>query len=415
MKYIRHFHQTILGKILLSLLGLSMAIAFVLFSSWGNRLIAPTVEKSLTSALSTPITIQEFTLTYNRFHLLFQDLRGNTFSTQGGFSLLTLRMYAHYRLECFQNGGLNPLLSPLKTEGSLSGGISSFTIRGNGTLFGGDILYKIELHRFHLSTLDLKVTKIAYEPLMHFLRYPSKTDTTITGKVALRGFDRRDIDGDISLSAQTNQLTSTPISEDTNESFNLKSLLADKYGEVKSFNINVEINALLEHAGILEPFVGIPLAGELNLKGTLKGDEKLLKLKATSDVAQSETKFTVVIPNLEPSRVIFDLAHGDAEQTFELFTLPSPISGQLSAYAELNATDGEFHAIILKGTTIPKVLQQHYQITQPLIHFDADITANISEKGVHYRGRFKSDLVRMEIDNTTTHDQMLRELLKTLH
>jgi hypothetical protein len=195
-----------------------MAIAFVLFSSWGNRLIAPTVEKSLTSSLSTPITIQEFTLKHNRFHLLFQDLRGNTFSIQGGFSLLTLRMYAHYRLECFQSGGFNPLPAPLKTEGSLSGGISSFTIHGDGTLFGGDLLYKIELHRFHLSSLNLKITKIAYEPLMNFLKYPSNTDTTISGEVALRGFDRRDIDGDITFHTQTDRLTPTSISEDDNES-----------------------------------------------------------------------------------------------------------------------------------------------------------------------------------------------------
>lgn len=415
MKRIRYFHHTLIGKTFLSFLGVALVAATLIFSPWGNRLTAPLIEKSLTSAFSTPIALQEYVLTPNQFQLLFQDQYGNTFSTQGGFSILTLRMYAHYRLSCFQHGGINPLFSPFKTEGSLSGGIASFLIQGNGDMFGGDLIYKIELHRFHLASLSLKADKIAYTSLMQLLKYPSDTDTLITGEVDLRGFDQRYVEGSILLNSKTRRFNPSPITEDSNESVTLKSLLADKYGDIKPFNVNVTLNSSLDHAGILEQFVGMPLGGALELNATLTGDQKLLRLKGNSDVAGSDTSITVDIPKLEPSRVSFDLKHADLEQTFALFALHAPISGSGDLYGELNTTEGNINVIITKAATIPKVLLQEYQITQPPIRFNAEVHADLSKKGVHYRGSFTSDLSRMEIDNTTTHDQMLRDLLKSLH
>ncbi|HLD23246.1 MAG TPA: hypothetical protein VJA83_04830 [Sulfuricurvum sp.] len=413
MKRIRNFHRTVIGRGLLFILGFIAILALLLFTPVGNRLMSPIVERSLSSALSTPINLQEFSLTHNRFQLLFQDDFGNTLSTQGGFSLLTLRMYAHYRVECFHGNGFNPMPEAFKTEGSLSGGISSFTIHGTGDIFGGNFLYQTELHRFHLASLHLKMDAIGYESLLRLLGYPSKTDTLLSGEINLKGFDQRDVEGDILLSTHTDHFTPTPIMEDSNESFTLKSLLADGYGRVKPFHVKIILDASLEHAGILEQFVGIPLAGAIHVKGRVEGDEKLLRLRASSDVAQSDTSITVLIPDLEPSSITFDLKGGDAEQTFKLFALPSPIKGEISAYADLNTTGGKLQISILEGSTIPSVLKQHYQITQPLIRFNADVNADLSPKGVNYRAAFTSDLSRMEIDNTTAHDQMLRELLKS--
>jgi len=414
MNTFRTLRRTKIGRILLFLFGSAALLFIVLFTPLGNRLTAPVVEKALSSALSTPISISDFALSYNRFHLKAHDNVGNILSTQGGFSLLTLRLYAHYRLECFHEKGMNPISAPFKTEGALSGGIAALDIRGNADIFRGDILYKIELRRFHLATADLKLHNIAYEPLLHLLDYPSDTDTLISGAIDLRGFDRRDVDGHIHLRSQTHRLTPTPILEDDNESFDLRTLLADKFGRIKPFDVNITLDASLAHAGILEQFVGLPLAGEGDLNATLSGDEKRLRLHARTNAAQSDTTLTVNIPDLEPSSVLFDLKHADMEQAFAFFTLPAPISGQGSAFGEFNTTEGKLTIAITKGKTIPKILFTKYQITQPLIRFNSVVSANINEKGVRYRASFKSDLSRMDIDNTTTHDYMLRELLNAL-
>jgi len=412
MKRLSFLHRT--RKVLYILSGTLLLLYVLLFSPWGNRLMTPIFEKVLTSVLSSPVTLREFSLSHNRFHLIAQDTYGNTLSVQGGFSPLTLRLYAHYRLECFHEHGMNPIGASFKTDGALSGGIAAFNIRGNGSIFGGNILYQIELHRFHLAILNLKLHNIGYEPILHLLEYPSMTDTAISGAISLHGFDRRDVEGNIDLTSQTHQFTPTLIKEDNNESFDLKSLLADKYGRIKPFNVNINLDASLAHAGILEQFVGIPLGGAAALKTTLIGNEKLLHLKAHTGVARSDTSIDVTIPHLEPSSIKFDFKHADMERTFLLFALNAPISGQGDVFGELNTTGGTLNVSITKGTTIPNILRKEYQINQPLIHFNANIHANISENGVHYRAAFKSDLSRLEIDNTTTHDQMLRELLNHL-
>jgi hypothetical protein len=414
MKRLAFFHRTLIGKIFLALLGVIGVITLILFTPSGNRLMTPVFEHSLSTMFSAPVTLRELTLRYNRFDLIAQDTSGNTLSAQGGFSLLTLRLYAHYRLECFREGGINPIRVPFKTEGALNGGIAALNIHGDGDIFEGHILYESELHRFHLASLHLALNNIAYEPLLHLFDYPCDTDTKLNGTLDLKGFDLRDVKGSIHLVTKTDHFKPTPIKEDDNTSFDLKSLLADEYGVIKPFNVNITMDASLAHAGILEQFVGMPLGGEIRLNASLSGNQKLMQLKIDTPVAQSETSIHVNIPDLEPSTVAFDFKHADLEQTFTLFSLSAPLSGKSDLYGELNTTGGNIHVIVTQGLTIPKVLRQEYQITQPLIHFNGEVTADISEKEAHYHATFKSDLSRMEIDNTTTHDQMLRDLLKTI-
>ncbi len=414
MNMFHRFKRTKTAKALLASLLFIVLMGLVLFTPWGNRLLSPLIEKALSGGFSTSMSVREFSLTPKRFHLIAQDGYGNTLATQGGISLLTLRLYAHYRMECLAPKGMNPIASTFKTDGAISGGIAAMTIRGNADIVGGKIYYESELRRFRLSTLELTFDSLDFQALMHLLEYPSDTDTTLSGTVELNGFDRRDVTGAIHLATLTKHFNPTPIMEDDNTTFSLRELLADKFGRVKAFKTDITMDASFEHAGVLEQFVGMPLGGALNVHGTLKGDDQLLKFKVSSDVAHSETKLTVVIPELEPASASFSLHQADAKETFTLFALPSPITGKISVYADLNTTEGKVNVSIQEGATLPSVLKRHYQITQPLIRFDAQINANLSPKGVRYRAQFKSDLSRMAIDGTTTHDQMLRELLKTL-
>lgn len=414
MNYLRYFKQTKTAKWLLAFFSFILLLGLILFTSWGNRLVSPVIEKGLSSIFSTSMSIKEFSLTPKHFHLIAQDSYGNTLSTQGGLSLLTFRLYAHYRIECLHVKGMNPIGVLFKTDGALSGGIAALNIRGNADIFEGKIYYESELHRFHFSNLEVTFDSLDYQRILHLLEYPSNTDTTLSGTIKLNGFDRRDISGHVHLATLTKRFQPTPIKEDSDSSFSLHQLLADEFGNVKAFKTDIHFDASMEHAGVLEQFAGIPLAGALTLQGKIEGDETLLKLKASSNMAQSETKLNVLITDLEPSLVALDLRNADAEQAFNLFALPSPIKGEISAYAELNTTHGTCDISIKNALTLPAVLKEHYQITQPPIRFNADLTMDMDQKGVHYRAAFTSDLERMAMDGTTTHDQMLRELLKTL-
>lgn len=401
----------VLILIVMSVIG---ALYQLLFSPWGNALLTPAIEKTLSSRLSVPLTVEEFTLTPDHFSLRLHDQSANILKTEGKYSPLTLNVSAYYQLIAPHNGGMNRLSIPLNTSGAVSGEIGTLTIRGSGDVFGGTLLYRIQLHRFKIASLRLKFDNIAYEPILHLLDYPSDTDTALSGRVDLYGFNLRHVEGTIALASTTDRFVPTPIQQDDNEPFDLKTLLADEFGRIRAFDVAITLDASLAHAGILEQFVGVPLEGAADLNATLSGDEKLLRLDARTDVAHSDTAITIGIPDLEPASVTLDLKHADLAETFALFTLPAPITGKADASGEFTTTGGKMTLRITDGSTVPDVLFREYRITQPPLNFNAAITANMGEKGVHYQGSFKSDLNRLEIDKTTTHDQMLRELLNTL-
>ncbi len=414
MRYIHFLRNTKTFKTLLITLSVLGLLFQLLFSPWGNRILSPVIEASLSKTLSAPVTLHEFDLTYKRFNILFQDNLGNTIRTQGGFSLLTLRMYAHYRIECFQDGGINAAGFPFKSEGALSGGIASFTVHGNADIFQGNFLYGIEFRRFRLATLKLELRDIGYENLLHLFDYPSATDTTLSGNLELRGIDHRDVTGEIRLIAKTHIFKPTPIEPSGESTFDLREFLADRDGRIKPFKVDVSLLATLDNAGIFEQFAGHPLDGPIDLNATLSGDETHLAFSANSTIAESETSLQLKFFRLAPEQLRLDLSHANLKALFNLFALPAPVLGTIDMKGNLTPGDGTFTMRLTHASTLPEILKRDYNLTQPSMRFDAVVSADINPgKGVHYYGSFNSDLQRLSFENNTTHDQMLRELLKT--
>ena len=413
MRYLRLFRSSTAFKAFLIALTVAGIVYQLLFSPWGNRLLYPALEKALSSAFSSPVTVEEFSLSPKRFDLLFRDAAGNTISTQGGYSLLTLRLYAHYRIECQSEQGFNPLGIPMKAEGSLSGGIAAFDIRGTLHAFEGDILYRIQLHRFRLASLHAELNRIGYAPFLAWLETPSATDTRIWGSIDLRGFDRRSVRGDIRLVAKTEHFEPTQILPDDEEPFDLRSLLADERGRIKPFDANVTLKASVEHAGIVEQFAGIHLEGPASVSATLEGDIRKMALDATLTAAGSDTALSLSLIDLEPHTLRFTVAHADLERLFGLFALNAPLAGRADADGVFTPDRGEVRLALSGARTLPAVLKSDYNITQPPLRFDADLTARTDTNGIRYRGHFVSDLRRLEFEDSTPHGEMLGELLKT--
>lgn len=414
MRHLRAFRSSKTFRILLIFLSSLGSLYLLLFSFPGNRLLSPLLETALSSGFSTPITLERFSLTHNRFDLRFHDRAGNVLSAQGGFSLLTLRLYAHYRIAAAAAGGINRLEMPFKTEGSLSGGIASFDIRGNARLLGGNLLYRLQLHRFALASLYVSAERIAYAGLMHRIEYPSDTDTLLSGTIDLKGFDIRFVEGSVRLATRTMRFEPTEVVPDGDEPFSLRSLLADEEGGVRPFDVNVTFEASVQHLGILEQFTPMRLYGPVTLVSTLRGDEKQLLLSGRGSVARGDTTFSAQIDALEPQKIDLQMTHADVAELFALTGAEAPLAGSADIRGTLTPRQGYFDVRLSRASTVPAVLKRDYNLTQPFIRFDASLTAELGSQGVRYRGTARSDLARLEFADSVPQDRMLRELLKTL-
>jgi hypothetical protein len=400
-------------KITLAALTLAGILYVLLFTSFGNNTFKPLIQKKLTTVFNTPITIDTFVLSRNALSLTLHDNSTNTVNIQGQFSLITLNFHALYHAKMLNNGGLNTFGTPLQTSGSLNGGYKRTMVQGSANLFDGEIKYRAQLNRFNLSDLHLLLMNIKYQNLMQWLEYPHHSSTLLAGEVDLHGLNRRDIKGDVRLNTHTQNFVPSKLMDD-NSSFDFLSLFTDDEGKIQPFHLNLSLNTSVDELGILEQFAMIPLRGNANLSAVLLGDQERLVLDAHSNIAKSSTRARLHWKRLRPSYIYLNTEHADVSTLFDLFSLPAAIEGSIHLNAESTITKTAVKLSVTNGLTHPDILKRDYHLTQPKTRFTANISAQALPKVIHYQGSFKSDLAQIHIDDTTTHESMLRDLLKAI-
>ena len=286
-------------------------------------------------------------------------------------------------------------------------------MQGSANLFDGDVLYRGQFKRLHPSDMHIPVKNIDYQRLMQWLEYPHQSSTLLTGEVDLHGMERRDIQVEVTLRTHTQNFSPSTLIDD-NTSFDFLSLFTDDKGKIQPFHLNLTLNASVDELGILEQFAMLPLRGSANLNTTIQGDQDRLVLDAKSNIAHSSTHARIHWKKLRPSYLYVDVKDADAATLFHLFSQPSPIEGKVDLNAESTITKTTANLRVSRGLTHPDILKRQYQLTQPETHFTTTISAQATPKKIHYQGSFKSDLARTQIDDTTTHEGMLRDLLKAI-
>jgi len=409
---LKNFYRSEGGKIFIAIFSILLILYTLLFAPWGNLLVKPWVEKRLGSLTGTTIILTDFHLRPNEFDITCHDTLLNILEIHGKFSLSRFLIDARYTLTLSRFGELNPLPLPWKTSGTLSGGLTTLTILGEAMYPHGSSAYGLRLHHLRLSQVDLNITAFPIAPLMQLMEYPSDNDAALYGSLHLDGINIRNISGTISLKTRTNRFKATEIlDDDSNESFSLRKLLADEQGRIQHFNVDLSTDLSLDEAGVIEQLVGIPLHGAIDLNAHAKGDEHLLTLNAQTTLSQSTTKAMLLFEDLEPLRLKLNMKHADIGSLFRFVLYQSPLEGKLDLLTDLTSEGGEVSLRLSDARTIPKIFKQEYGLTQPATRFNALLTADLTPKGVRYQGELRSDLTHLEFNTTTTHNQMLRELL----
>ncbi len=407
----KRYILAMIALILIALLGVGYVI---LFTSLGNRLITPLVQNQLSSALKYPITLKTFTLTPNRFEISFLDDANNSVNSKGSYTLLPPKINARYDANLSALKGINPTKLPIDLNGTIQGATHRLSLVGTSHIFKGSIDYNTTLRFFSLSSAQLVIHNLPYQPFMDTFEYPHDSDTVLNGDIHLSGIDKRDINATGRLIATTHRFNPSLLKED-NESFDFWSLLADENGKIQPFTINAALKVSIDELGILEQFVTYPLRTKATFNASLRGSQHDLRLNATAYAAKAKTDATVTLYQLRPKSLHLEVKHADALSLFKLLSLPSPITGDIDASANTDFTDATIVLKIPKATTIPSVLKEHYGITQPLIAFNSSVKVVIKPKLIRYSGTFISNVEEIRFEATPAHDQMLRELLRQIN
>lgn len=405
----------VITLVILIITALILIISTLLFTPWGNRQIAPIIQKQIESALGQPVTLTAFKLTLTHFELGLSDKTNNHAHIEGSYVLLPPYIDARYDANLSTSEGMNIAKFPMELSGIFKGSYSYLDLNGTAHLFSGDMTFNSTLLMMKPNTLTLALHNIHYQELMDALEYPHESDTLLNGNLQVSGMLRRDINATGKVIATTHRFKPSPIMEEDNESFDFWSLLADKNGKIQPFKIKANIKAQVDELGILEQFVYYPLRTRASGIATLEGSQQQLILNAHAKAVKGDVDTRLTLHQLRPSKLQLDVKHADIPSLFTLLALPSPVTGTLNASVNSDFSNATASLAIQKARTNPSILKRDYGITQPDMTFDSKLKVILSPKERHYSGTFTSDLQSLKIDGSAQHDQMLQELLRQIN
>ena len=404
----------VITLVILIITALILIISTLLFTPWGNRQIAPIVQKQLESALGQPVTLTTLKLTLTHFELALRDKTNNRAHITGSYILLPPYIDACYDANLSTSEGINMAGLPIEFTGSIKGSYYHLALLGTAHLFSGEMTFDSTLLMMKPNTLSFALHNIHYQELMDALKYPHESDTILNGNLRVSGIVRRDINATGEVIATTHRFKASKIKEDNNESFDFWSLLADKNGKIHPFKIKAKIKAQVDELGILEQFVSYPLRTSASGFVTLQGSQQQLIFNAQAKAVKGNIGTQLTLHKLRPSKLQLTIKHADIPTLFTLLSLPSPATGSLNGSIDSDFSNATVSLDIQKARTQSVILKREYGITQPDMTFDSNIKVILSPKERHYSGVFTSNLQSLKIDGSAEHDQMLQELLAKL-
>lgn len=344
-----------------------------LFSAFGNAYIANLLAKELQDKTNLIWIPKHFTLTPSSFSLEFttQDRELELFS-KGNFSLFLQTLKGDFLLQSngakiplnlqnipyFKNFTHNQILHLEDNtwfEGEFSGTFSDYTLQANNNFARGQNSIRLDLAFLHPKNLQIHLKDISLERLLYALNTDLYFDGMLNANLTLSNLLKTP-NGDFSFNIDGGDLHT----ETFLKAFNLKIppthfiaqlqgniahhhlehdlSLYSSFGDIlskgathlQSLATNTDFTLQLQNLSPLSFFFKIPLNGNLQANGILKGDFNHMLLNSTAKIQNSPLTFNLSLQKLKPHTLQIQGDNIQAQSLFTLFNQPSFLTGNLN-------------------------------------------------------------------------------------
>jgi len=134
----------------------------------------------------------------------------------------------------------------------------------------------------------------------------------------------------------------------------------------------------------LEKLLGTRLNGPFRTDGTVKGDERALKIVGKSDVAASETADEIDLEKFEPANLTAKIAHLQIDRLLYMINRPQYAKGRVDIDAEisnldLDNLDGSVVTWIRDGVVVPQPVKRDFNLSIPSdLTFKGDVDTKLT-------------------------------------
>ena len=156
----------------------------------------------------------------------------------------------------------------------------------------------------------------------------------------------------------------------------------------------------LEKLEALEALSGQKLHGALRTEGKVVGDMEHFSVEGSSDIADSQSNYHLVIDDLSPQSIKADIKNAKTEQLLAMVGKAPYALSLLNLKADMSSIDpealeGNVALDLAKGRIDTALMRRDFNVTLPKTTFAMNTTATLSGKRVNYNTALNSNLAKI--------------------
>lgn len=390
-------------KWLVGIVVVLVASVYVLaFTSFGNGIVAPIIEKKIQEASQTDVQLKTFVLDLSTIEVNLALDDQNSVEVNGSYSLFSQSFDLSYlvqlkNLEALQKLAQRAIKGSFVTQGKVVGDMKLLNVDGTSDLAHSETTYHVTLEDLNPTSIIAKIDGAQLASLLYMIGEKQYASATINLDLNMKNIKEHQLDGDVTLLTSKGELNSQVMQKNFNinippTTFSMKldtKLQGDtikyKYaldsnlahitskGDVnpQPLELDVELGLHVQELAVLKPMIQADLRGALNLNATAKGSQEKLSVKGFSDIASSATTFEALLKNFEPKSFHGSVKHLQIAKLLYMIKQPHYLDATLDVQADLDSLDpknlsGKVETYITNGLLDSKYLTKQYEFKSPM-------------------------------------------------
>ncbi|WP_353663171.1 hypothetical protein [Hydrogenimonas sp. SS33] len=430
--------------ILLLLLGAAYGL---LFTSPGNNILKPIIEKKIAAQVPLPTKLETFLLRPDRFDVALQIGKDTRIKAKGTMNLLSRSVDADYLVDIHELANLQKLIGrklngPFHTKGTIKGDQKLLHIDGVSDVAGSAADYHLALRDFEPENLKAKVAHLHIDKLLHMVDQPVYAQGLVDVTADIPSLDMDHLKGDVVTVISKGLVHPAPVKKDFNLSIpahfdfhgNVKTRLAgtkavsnvDFVTAVASLKSKSLVYNLKDGSLGTDYRLHVPNLDKLyfvtnqHMKGkiTVTGDVKVAK-NGVMATAHSDTLGGAVDALFKNGKLNATIKNIQTVALTDMLLYPHIFDSKANMKLDYDTVKqlGEMHAELLNGQILPNkmtfMLQQlaNFDITREVYErttLDTKIVKKVLHSDLHMKSRLTEltskdgliDLSKNYIDTT---------------
>jgi hypothetical protein len=407
------------------------ALYTLLFTSPGNAIVAPIIEKNINDQLALNAKLETFELRSSSFAITIALDTDNRIEAVGNYSLFSQSLDIAYRVRLNELKNLEkltntPLYGKFHTDGTVTGVLQDITIEGKSDIAKSETTYSVNLKDFNPEKIKANITNADMKELLTMTGQKIFADARIMLDADFNSVDPKNLDGNIRLALDDGSFNRAVMLEDFNITLpettfafslkselkgqnviydmNLKSNLAqvksDGTYQIEPMKADLGYHVDFKELALLKPITNAPLRGPFETHGLVKGDKTSMLIKGTSSVAGSQTVYNVNLKEFAPEQVLLTIKHAKLDKLLYLSGQPPYASGYLDIDTKLDDLNpdnlqGSVKIALSKGSFNRRVMKKDFNITLPRTDFTFKTDAKLNGDKIPYKMAFNSNLAKI--------------------